>query len=257
MTLQMSEELNHLGTSNATGMQLEVKIPPSDSGHGRKRFPIKRVLQHRGLSSRRPRPTAVRSLAESALINEHYRAPFALGFFLSSGQRLLFQRAIATSSLCKALPVGRWQLQPSRPNSHQTWPTVNRTPQFCSIRSATRLNVHRFVSYPSACGPRFKARSIPLSSTWLSRGLRPALPVFFSPARPDSATCLAHRLTDCRWTPSCRATSAWCTPCLNSANARKRRCSNASKSLLTPAGFPMQEIVPQSHENVTIFYENQ
>jgi hypothetical protein len=32
---------------------------------------------------------------------------------------------------------------------------------------------------------------------------------FFQPARPDCSICFAHRLTDWRWTPTSRATSAW------------------------------------------------
>jgi hypothetical protein len=253
----MREKLNYLGASNTARIQPKVKIPPRNSGHGRKRLPVKRVLQHRGLPSRRPSPATVRPLAESALINEHYGATLPLGFFLSLGQRFFFQRSMAVSSLCSARPVGRWQLQPSLPNTHQTCPGWYFTPQRCSISSATRSSVHSSVSYPSAWGPRLSSRSIRLKSAPLSRDLRPARPAFFRPARPCFSICWAHRFTDWRWAPTCRATSASFNPCFRSAWARNRRCSNASKSLLTPRAFPMQCIIAENASDVTIFYEIQ
>ena len=69
VALETGEKLNYLGTSNTARMQLKVKIPPGDSSHGRKLLPVKRILQHRGLSFRRPGPTTVRSLAQPALID--------------------------------------------------------------------------------------------------------------------------------------------------------------------------------------------
>jgi hypothetical protein len=59
----------------------EVKIPPGHPSHGRKGFPVKGVLQHWGLSPRRPCPATVGPLAKPALISEHYGALLALGFF--------------------------------------------------------------------------------------------------------------------------------------------------------------------------------
>ena len=241
----MRKKLNHLRTSNTTGMQLEVKIPPSNSGHGRKRLPVKRILQHRGLSFRRPGSTAVWPLTEPALINEHYRASFLSGFFLSSGQRRFFHPPIAGSSRSSARPVGRWQLQPSFSNSHPTCPGWYFTPQSRSISLATRSKVQRFVSYPKASGPRLSPLSMRFRSPWLKRDLRPARPAFFNPLRPRSPICFAQRLTDWRWTPTCRATSASLSPCFSNPKALKRRRSNSSKSLLTPAGFPMQLYVAQ------------
>jgi hypothetical protein len=193
VTLKMAEKTNQLGTSNAARMQLKVKIPPSDPGHGRKRLPVKRILQHRGLSSGRPCPTAVRTLAQPALINEHYRAAFLLGFFLSSGQRRFFHRPMAGSSRWSARPVGRWQLQPSFPNSHPTCPGWYFTPQLRSINSATRSSVQRLVSYPKACGPRLSPLSRRLRSASRKRDLRPARPAFFSPSRPCSPICFSIR----------------------------------------------------------------
>jgi hypothetical protein len=57
--------------------------------------------------------------------------------------------------------------------------------------------------------------------------------------RPPSSSCCAQRLTDWRWTPTWRATSDWLRPLRNRSTAFIRRCSSASKSLRTPAGFPI------------------
>jgi len=114
------------------------------------------------------------------------------------------------------------------------------TPHSCSIRWATRADVHRLVSYPSACGPRFKPRSMRRKSSGRRRGLRPARPAFFSARRPPCWSCRAHWLTDCRCAPTRLATSDWLYPLSSSRAASIRRCSKASKSLRTPAGFPIR-----------------
>jgi hypothetical protein len=46
-------------------------------------------------------------------------------------------------------------------------------------------------------------------------------------------------------------------PFLSSRAAFSRRCSRASKSRFTPAGFPMPERVLQSRRNVTILCDSQ
>jgi len=246
MAHQMREKLNYLGTSDATGVEPEIKIPPCHSRHCRKRLPVKAILQHRRLTFWRPGPTTVRTLTEPALVHKHYRAALPLGFFLSPGQRFFFQRSMETSSRSSARPVGRWQLQPIFPNSHQTCPGWYFTPHSCLISSATRCRVHSPVSYPKVSGPSLSFRSIFFSSASLSRDLRPARPAFFNPPRPCSAICFFHRPTDWRCTPNCRATSASLSPACNRLCARSRRSSSSSKSLFTPAGFPMQNYLSQT-----------
>jgi hypothetical protein len=253
----MGEKLNNLGTSNIARMQLKVEVPPGNSGYRRKLLPVKTILQHRGLPLGRPGPTPVWPLAEPALIDEHYRAPLSLGFFLSSGQRRFFHRLMACSSRSSARPVGLWQLHPSFFNNHPTCPGWYSTPKSRSISSATRSSVQRWVSYPKAWGPCLSPSSRRLRSVSLKRDLRPARPACFSPARPLSSICFAQRLTDWRCTPTRRATSASLRPLLSKPNALNRRRSNASKSLLTPAGFPMQLHLSRISSNVTIFYEYQ
>src|SRR5205823_11389481 len=164
VTFQMGEKLNDLGASDIAGIQLKVKVPPGNSGDRRKLLPVKRVLQHRSLSFRGPCPTTVWPLTKPALVNEHYRAPLALGFFLTSGQRLFCQRLMAGSSRSRAFPVGRWQLHPSFFNNQLTCPAWYFTPKSCSISSATRSSVQRLVSYPNASAPRLSPVSKRLRS---------------------------------------------------------------------------------------------
>jgi hypothetical protein len=210
------------------------------------------ILQNWSLSSWRPSTTPMRPLAQSALVNEDYRAALPVGFFLSSGQRCLFQRLTTTSSLSKARPIGLWQLHPRCRNNQPTCSEVYRTPKRSSISSATRCVVHNPVSYPKAWGPRFRSTSIVLRSASLTSGLRPARPAFFSPTRPDCSNACFHRFTDWRCTPTRRATSASCIPFSNSDAARKRRFSNALKSRLTPNEFPIHKTLSQLLTNGTI-----
>ena len=78
---QMGEEVNDLGTSDTAGIQPKVKSPPRHSRNGRERLPVKRVLKHRRLPSRRPGSTTVGTLAEPAFVDKYYRTALPLGFF--------------------------------------------------------------------------------------------------------------------------------------------------------------------------------
>jgi hypothetical protein len=177
--------------------------------------------------------------------------------FFSAGHRSRFQRRMAASSRSMARPVGRCELHPSPRKIRHTCEELYDTPHVRSIRSATRGIVHRPMSYPSSSGPRLSSRSRTRRSAGESLGLRPARPAFFRPARPDSAIASCHRYTDWRWTPSSRATSACVQPCLRSLAARRRRFSSASKSRLTPAGFPMRQIYINTTQCATILGDSQ
>jgi hypothetical protein len=94
-------------------------------------------------------------------------------------------------------------------------------------------------------------------SAGLSRGLRPDRPAFFRLAKPPVASCLAQRLTDWRWTPTCLATSDCLLPWRKSRAACSRLCSNASKtsaSRLTPRGFPMHPLYHKTAQ-MSLLYE--
>ena len=239
MAHQMSEKLHNLRTSNCSRKQPEVKSPPSDTGYCGNRLPVEVELEHRSLPARRPCAATVRSFAQTAFVHKYNGLPLQLGFFLSSGHRCFFQRRIASSSRSIARVVGLWQLHPSIFSTFHTCPEWYRIPHSRSIRSATLQAVQRLVSYPSDSGPRFRPSRIFSRSVSERRGLRPALPAFFSPDMPDSLNCRAHRLTDWRCTPTRRATSASWIPCFSSFAACRRRFSSTSKFRFTPAGFPI------------------
>jgi hypothetical protein len=252
MAHKVGKEFHNLPASNCSRKKSEVKSPPGDASDRRNRLPIEMELKHWSLPTRRPCTATMRSLAQTAFVDEYYGLPFQLGFFLSSGHRLFFHWRIASSSRSNARVVGLWQLHPSFVNTFQTCPEWYLTPHWRSIRSATLQAVQRLVSYPSASGPRFSASRILSRSASDKRGLRPARPAFFRPDTPDSLSCRAQRLTDCRCTPTRRATSASWTPSLSSFAACKRRFSSTSKFRFTPAGFPMHWSIQQVWSNVTI-----
>lgn len=252
MAHQMSQKFNYLGTSYCSGKKTEVKSPPGNACNSRNCLPIEVKLKYRSLPTRRPGTTTMRPFAQTAFVYEYNGLPLYLGFFLSSGQRFFFHWRMASSFRSRALPVGRWQLHPSCFKIFQTCPGWYCTPHSRSIRSATRHAVQRPVSYPKASGPRFSASRMFFSSFSDKRGFRPARLAFFRPAIPDSSNCLAQRLTDCRWAPTRRATSASWMPFPNSLAAFMRRFSSASKFRFTPAGFPIQRSILQNYKYVTI-----
>lgn len=121
MTQQVREKVHHLRGADGLSVKPKIKVPPGDAGDGREHLPIEMILQHRGLSARRPSPYPMGSFAQPAFVDEDDGAPLAERFFLSRGQRTRFQYRIASSSRSSARPVGRWQLQPSWRRMRQTW----------------------------------------------------------------------------------------------------------------------------------------
>ena len=235
----MAEEVHHLGSLDSRGIEPEVKVPPSDSGRGRYHLPIEVILQYRRLSARRPGPHPVRSLAQSAFVDEDDRAPFAQGFFLICGQRYFFQWRMPSSLRSTARPVGRWQDQLSLRRMRQTWSSWYRTPVWCSMRSRTRRAVHSPLVYPNASGPSLSATSSSASWPRSNFARRPLPGALRNPWTPDCSSSRAQRLTDWRCTSTRRATSDWLNPWRNNRAASIRRRSKAAKSRRTPAGFPM------------------
>ena len=254
---KMLQKLDHLRTADRALKQPEIKVFPGYSGHRRQMLPVKVILKNRGLPFGCPSPTAVRALAQSTLVDKHYRALFPLSFFLSLGQRCFFQRSIFCSSRSNARFPGLWQLQPSPCNSRQTWAGWYRIPHSCSIRSATREVVHNSVVYPRAWAPCLSLLSTLRRSVSLRSGFLPARPAFLSPVVPDSSRSFAQRLTDWRCTFTRRATSDWLSPWRMSRAAFIRRCSSATKSRRTPIGFPMHQTLAHDPSDVTIFCKHQ
>jgi len=120
--LKMFQELDDLRGFDAARKETEIEVPDRDARNSRKALPVERVLQHRSLAAWCPSADPVRSLAQTALVHEHYGSMLLARFFLMSGQRSRFQRWIAGSSRCVARPTGRWQLQPRERKIRQTCP---------------------------------------------------------------------------------------------------------------------------------------
>ena len=114
------EKLHDLRRLNRSREEPEVEVPDGHSGDGRQQVPVEVVLEHGGLPFRSPRATAVGPLAQSAFVDEDDGAPIADRPLFSAGQRFFFQSRIFSSSLSRARPSGRWQLQRIRRSKHQT-----------------------------------------------------------------------------------------------------------------------------------------
>jgi len=95
---QMRKKLHNLWTSDSPWKQSEVKSPPGDARNGRNHLPGEMELKPRSLPRRRPSPATMRSLAQTALINEYNGLTLQLGFFVSNGHRFCFHRRIASVS---------------------------------------------------------------------------------------------------------------------------------------------------------------
>src|ERR1700676_2657505 len=99
MAHQMFEELDYLRTLDGAGKEPKVKVPPRHPCHCRQSLPVEVVLQHWGLSPRRPGAAAMGPLAEPALVDENYDPALLLAFFLvpasapASNARWLSRRA--------------------------------------------------------------------------------------------------------------------------------------------------------------------
>ena len=249
---QTTKEVHDLRTPNRTGIQSEVERPPGHTSDRGRDFPVEVLLKDRSMASRRPGAATMGLQAQTALVDEDDRLAFAFGVFFRAGQWVSFHQRIASSLRSSARPVGRWQVQPSCRRMRHTWLGWYRTPHSTSISSATRPDVHSPLPKPKASAPRRSPRSTRRRSAAVRRGGRPICFALRRDRRPPSSSCCAQRLTDWRWTPTCRATSDWLRPLRNRSTAFIRRCSSASKSLRTPAGFPIAASLPQAERTVTM-----
>jgi hypothetical protein len=111
MLQQMGQELDDFFFTDGRPENLEVEVPQSHARNDGDGLPVEMVLQHWRLAARSPSTAAMRPLAQSALVDEDDRAAFCLGFFLMTGQRLVFHSWMAASLRSRARPVGRCGLQ--------------------------------------------------------------------------------------------------------------------------------------------------
>jgi hypothetical protein len=120
MPLEMAQKFDDLKTLDAAGMNLKIKPPERQSADERKTFPIKGLVQHRGLPPERPGARPCRAGAQTAFVNKDNGSPLLPGLFFKAGQSVRRQRRIAFSSRSTARRSGRWQLKPLAPSKRQT-----------------------------------------------------------------------------------------------------------------------------------------
>ncbi len=231
LTAEMAQKLHRLTAFDAAAIEAKVKLPPSDARDNGEFAPSVTENQLRGLAFWGPSAHDTWALRQAAFIHKDKGSPFSQGFFFSAGQVCFFQRAIAASSRCAALPAGRWRLQPIRPNTRHTWPGCKRTPLCRWISSATRGNVQRSLRKPWAWAPCNRAFSSCSRLLGLSLERRPKGRRFQAVPRPDWR-CLSQRSAVGRLTPQRLATSAWGIPRPSSRIPSRRRFSIPSRSRL-------------------------
>jgi hypothetical protein len=91
-----------------------------EPGSDRQTLPIKVVLQNGCLFTGCPGATTMRSLAQSAFVDEDQDTPLPERFFFSAGHTFFFQCRICSSLRSRARPSGRCGLQP-RPTTFKTF----------------------------------------------------------------------------------------------------------------------------------------
>ena len=114
---QMAEEVHNLRSPDASAVEPEVELPPSDACNDGQFAPVEVERQLRGFAPGCPCPSDGRPLAQSAFVDKNDRSAFVPGLFFNAGQVYRFHWAMACSSRSSALPPGLWQLQPSRTNT--------------------------------------------------------------------------------------------------------------------------------------------
>jgi hypothetical protein len=201
------------------------------------------ILQDRSLSPRRPGPYSLRPPAQSTLVDKDYGFPLARRISLEPSQRLLFPAArwpahlapvlvrLASVSTPAAAGCGRHdpdgiapRISPGSAGHSAQGPHPIHVPQRLGPALEHAFHppqIHSAQTWITSCPPRFLQTGLPQLTVWpngsptgVERRLAGRLPL-------GSAPCGAVRV------------------------ASRRHCSSASKSRLTPRGFPMP---PQYHK---------
>ena len=81
MAYQGLQKVQHLLFLHRTGIDAKVEVPHREPSRYRQTLPIEVVLQNGRLSARRPSATTMRSLAQTAFVDEDQDAPFPERFF--------------------------------------------------------------------------------------------------------------------------------------------------------------------------------
>src|ERR1700678_1418854 len=173
LAAEVAEKLCGLPAFDTAAIESKIELPPGNASDDRDFAPGMTENQLRRLAFGCPSAHDAGALRKAAFVHKDKGAAFLHGLFFSAGQVYFFQRAMASSSRWAAWPVGRWTLQPIRPNTRQTWPGCRRTP-FCRwISSATRGRVQRSLRKPWAWAPCRSAFSKCCLSVGLSLEGRP------------------------------------------------------------------------------------
>lgn len=117
---QVFEKQHDVRRLDGFSKEFKVEIPDGEASNERQRLPVEMMEQDRCLPSRSPGTAAMRSLAQSAFVDQDDCAVLLTGFFLRRGQVFFFHSWIATSSRSSARPVGRCGDQPSCRRMRQT-----------------------------------------------------------------------------------------------------------------------------------------
>ena len=120
VTHQGRKKIHDLFFLDGTGIDAKVEIPQSEPRSYRESLPIEVVLQDGGLSARCPGTATMRSLTQSAFVDEDEDAPLPARFFFSAGHTFFFQLRICSSLRSRARPSGRCGLQPRATRIFQT-----------------------------------------------------------------------------------------------------------------------------------------
>lgn len=123
VTHQGRKEIHYLLLLDGTFIDAEVEVPQREPRSYRKSLPAEVVLQDGGLSAGCPGTATMRSLTQSAFVDEDEDTPLPARFFFSSGHTFFFQLRICSSLRSRARPSGRCGLQPRPTRTFQTWPS--------------------------------------------------------------------------------------------------------------------------------------
>src|ERR1700739_1736073 len=123
VTHQGLQKVHDLFFLDGPGIDTKVKVPPGEAGCDRQTLPIEVVLQDGGLPTRSPSATTMRSLTQSAFVDEDKEALLSARFFFSPGHTVFFHWRTCSWSRSRARPSGRCGLQPRPTRIFQTWPS--------------------------------------------------------------------------------------------------------------------------------------
>lgn len=123
VTHQGRKKIHDLFFLDGTGIDSKIEVPQGEAGSDRQTLPIEVELQDGSLSARCPGSATMRSLTQSAFVDEDEDTPLPPRFFFSSGHTFFFQLRICSSLRSRARPSGRCGLQPRLTRIFQTWPS--------------------------------------------------------------------------------------------------------------------------------------